>query len=131
MVTFHNCSIVGILPKMSGPFLILTQIFSRFLMDHQTLNLQYIFEKCLDTLIMIPISDTDARKIIQNLDLNKAHGHDKISIRMIKICDKPFVNLRNLSLINALMLVLFCLIGKKTNVNPVHQKCNNYCLKNY
>lgn len=82
-------------------------------MDHQTLNLQYIFEKCLDTLIMIPISDTDARKIIQNLDLNKAHGHDKISIRMIKICDKPFVNLRNLSLINALMLALFCLIGKK------------------
>ena len=58
-------------------------------------------------------SDTDARKIIQNLDLNKAHGHDKISIRMIKICDKPFVNLRNLSLINALMLALFCLIGKK------------------
>ena len=82
-------------------------------MDHQTLNLQYIFEKCLDTLIMIPISDTDARKIIQNLDLNKAHGHDKISIRMIKICDKPFVNLRNLSLINALVLALFCLIGKK------------------
>ena len=98
---------------MLGPFLILTQIFSRFLMDHQTLNLQYIFEKCLDTLIMIPISDTDTRKIIQNLDLNKAYGHDKISIRMIKICDKPFVNLRNLSLINALMLALFCLIGKK------------------
>ena len=82
-------------------------------MDHQTLNLQDIFEKCLDTLIMIPISDIDTRKIIQNLDLNKAYGHDKISIRMIKICDKPFVNLRNLSLINALMLALFCLIGKK------------------
>ena len=82
-------------------------------MDHQTLNLQHIFEKCLDTLIMIPISDTDTRKIIQNLNLNKAYGHDKISIRMIKICDKPFVNLRNLSLINVLMLALFCLIGKK------------------
>ena len=26
-------------------------------------------------------------KIIKNLDLNKAHGHDMISIRMIKICD--------------------------------------------
>ena len=28
----------------------------------------------------------DFCKIIQNLNLIKAHGHDKISIRMLKIC---------------------------------------------
>ena len=28
----------------------------------------------------------DITKLIQNLDPNKAHGHDQISIRMLKIC---------------------------------------------
>ena len=26
-------------------------------------------------------------KVVNNLDSNKAHGHDEISIRMLKICD--------------------------------------------
>ena len=33
-------------------------------------------------------SKNDIEKIIQNLDPNKAHGHGKISIFMIKICGK-------------------------------------------
>ena len=28
----------------------------------------------------------DILKIINNLDSNKAHGHDEISIRMLKLC---------------------------------------------
>ena len=49
------------------------------------LNLYYTIEKRLNTL---DFSNNDIEKIIQNLDLNKAHGHDKISICMIKICGK-------------------------------------------
>ena len=49
------------------------------------LNLHYTTEKRLNTL---NFSSNDIEKIIQNLDPNKAHGHDKISIRMIKICGK-------------------------------------------
>ena len=30
----------------------------------------------------------DITKLIQNLDPNKAHGHDQISIHMLKICGK-------------------------------------------
>ena len=30
-------------------------------------------------------------KIIRALNVNKAHAHDDISIRMIKICDKPLL----------------------------------------
>ena len=37
----------------------------------------------LDTIIF---SKEDIYKIIKNLDPNKAHGHDMISIRMIKLC---------------------------------------------
>ena len=35
----------------------------------------------------ISFSNYDILKIIRNLDPNKAHGHNMISIRMVKICD--------------------------------------------
>ena len=34
---------------------------------------------------MVKFVNTDILKIIENLNPNKAHGHDKISIRMLKI----------------------------------------------
>ena len=34
--------------------------------------------------------NTDILKIVQNLNPNKAHGHNKISIRMLKICGNSF-----------------------------------------
>ena len=46
-------------------------------------NLHCTTEKRLNTL---HFSNNDIEKIMQNLDPNKAHGHDKISIHMIKIC---------------------------------------------
>ena len=33
----------------------------------------------------------DIYKIIKTLDINRAHGHDEISIRMLKLCDKSTV----------------------------------------
>ena len=35
----------------------------------------------------ITISGSDILKTIRTLDINKAHAHDDISIRMLKICD--------------------------------------------
>ena len=49
------------------------------------LNVHYTTEKHLKN---INFSNSDIEKIIQNLDPNKAHGHEKISICMIKICCK-------------------------------------------
>ena len=43
--------------------------------------------KTHESLSTIDFSTDDILKIIRNLDPNKAHGHDMISIRMIKICD--------------------------------------------
>ena len=37
-------------------------------------------------LLMVKFVNTDMLKIIQNLNPNKAHDDDKISIRMFKIC---------------------------------------------
>ena len=39
----------------------------------------------------------DILKIIRSLNVNKAHGHDGISVRMIKMCDESLV--QSLSLI--------------------------------
>ena len=42
--------------------------------------------KTTERLSSVKITDDDILKIITKLDPNKANGHDKISIRMIKIC---------------------------------------------
>ena len=37
------------------------------------------------------IEDEDLYKIIKSLDINKANGHNEVSIRMLKMCDKNIV----------------------------------------
>ena len=43
------------------------------------------------TLSSINFNNVDILKIIKSLSVNKAHGHDDISIRMIKLCDQSIV----------------------------------------
>ena len=43
------------------------------------------------SLELIAISGSDILKIIRSLDINKAHGHDDILIRMLKICDGAII----------------------------------------
>ena len=44
-------------------------------------------KKTRGSLSTINVSTDDILKIIRNLDSTKTHGHDMISIRLIKICD--------------------------------------------
>ena len=46
-------------------------------------QLHFLTDKRLST---VKFASNDMLKIIQNLNPNKAHGHDNISIRMLKIC---------------------------------------------
>ena len=46
-------------------------------------KLEYLTQSRLSS---ITFSKDDIAKMIQNLDPNKAHGHDQISIRMLKLC---------------------------------------------
>ena len=41
----------------------------------------------------VSFSQDGIAKIIRNLDPNKAHGHDNISIRMLKICGSSIYKL--------------------------------------
>ena len=64
----------------------------------------------------------DILRIINNLDPNKAHGHDEISIRMLNICGDLIC--RHLSIIfkTCLRTGIFPLEWKKANIVPIHKK---------
>ena len=42
-------------------------------------------------LISMVFNDESTLKIIKALDVNKTHGHDDISMWMIKLCDKSII----------------------------------------
>ena len=39
----------------------------------------------------ITFTDVQIFKTLKALDINKAHGHDEISIKMLKSCDKSII----------------------------------------
>ena len=91
----------------------------------------FLHPKTDKSLSNITFTEKDIEKIIQNLDSNKAHGHDMISIRMLKICGKSIIK-------PLLMIYKKCLEKgrfpnewKKANVVPVHKKNDKQLLKNY
>ena len=93
-----------------------------------TLNLYFTTEKRLDTL---NFSNNDIEKIIHNIDPNKAHDHDKISIRMKKICGKSICKPLNLIFNQFIVTSSFPLEWEKANIVSIHKKGDKRCLKNY
>ena len=91
------------------------------------LNLHYIIEKRLNTL---NFSNNDIENIIQNLDPNKAHGHDKVSVRIMKICGKSVCKFLQLIFSQCIDTGSFPLEWKKVNIVSVHKKADKQCLKN-
>ena len=65
-------------------------------------------------------------KIIRNLNVHKAHGHDDISIRMIKICDKSILKPLILLFENSTKSSYYPDIWKKSNKKNDKQLVNNY-----
>ena len=78
----------------------------------------------------IPFTEKHIEKVIQNLDSNKAHGHNLISIRMLKICSKSII--KPLLIIYKKRLEKGCFPNewKKANVLPVRKKNDKQLLKN-
>ena len=72
--------------------------------------INYTTEKRLST---VALSVKAISKIIQNVDSNKAHGHDNISIRMLKICGNSIYKPLEIFLDRLFLLAFFLLNGKK------------------
>ena len=70
-------------------------------------------------------------KIIRSLNNNKAHGHDNISFRMIKICDEAIVKPLSIIYKNCIDNGIFPNLWMKSSIVPVHKKGDKQLLQNY
>ena len=91
-------------------------------------DLPQLTNKCLD---LIHFSSSDIAKIISHLDLHKAHVHDTLTIRIIKLCENSIC--KNLSIIfnDCLNEGKFPHERKKAKVVSVLKKGNKQSLENY
>ena len=78
--------------------------------------------KTIKTLSSIPITRADIAKIIKSLDPDKAHGHDMISIWMLKLCGDSTLPPLEFNFKSCLESGTFPSVWKKANVVPVHKK---------
>ena len=79
-------------------------------------------KKTCKSLSSVEFSTYDILKIIRNLYPNKAHGHDMISIRMLKICDESICKPLGIIFRSCLENGKFPSEWKKANVFPVFKK---------
>ena len=94
-------------------------------------TLPTLLETPNETLSSLEIIASDIGKIIKVLKLNKAHGHDEISIRMLKLCESAITKLLYFIFKNCLSSNTFLDVWKKANVIPVHKKGDKQVLKDY
>ena len=91
-------------------------------------NLPQLTSKCLDS---IHFSSSDIVKIISRLDPNKAHGHDMLSIQLIKLRGNSICKPLSIIFKDCLSEGKFPHEWKKANVVPVHKKENKQSLESY
>ena len=72
----------------------------------------------------------DIEKIFKNLDPNKAHGHDMLSIRMLKLCGESIYKPLNIIFKFCLETGQFLSDRKEVTVFPVFKKGDKQLLRN-
>ena len=76
---------------------------------------------------LISLSSEDIARIIRDLDPNKAHGHDMISIRMLKICGESISKPLEIIFKSCIEKGRFLMNGKKQmwfqSIKKVISKC--------
>ena len=87
--------------------------------------------KCHHTLSNISINASKISLIIDKLNPKKAHGHDNISIRFLKICSKEISHPLKLIFEQCLREGTYPTIWKYANVQPTHKKNSRQLISNY
>ena len=77
-------------------------------------------------LFSVTFSQDDIAKIIQNLDLGKAHDYDNISIRMLKICSAIY---KSLAIIFKECVNTEWKKNKIVPIHKIHKKATNKHIK--
>ena len=102
-----------------------------FYTEEQKRATRSTLKKTRESRTTIGFSNNDILKIFRNLDPNKAHGHDMISIRMVRICDDSICKPLKLIFGSSLESGKFPSEWKKANVVQIHKKSDKQILKNY
>ena len=92
------------------------------------LHLHYLTDNRLSS---VRFSQDDFAKIIQNRDSNKAHDHDNISIRILKICGSSMYKPLEMIFKQCIETGFFPSEWKKANMVPIHKKGDKQTLENY
>ena len=71
------------------------------------------------------IKDDDILSLIKNLNEDKAHGWDQLSVRMVKTCSEAITFVLKLILKSMINEGVFLDDWKKSNVVPIHRKEKN------
>ena len=82
-------------------------------------------------LSLVQFEDNNIIKIIRSLNICKAHEHDVISIRMLKLCDLAAVKSLSIIFRNCINQSMFPDIWKKSNICPIHKKGDKKVVSNY
>ena len=69
--------------------------------------------------------------MIHSLNINKTHGYNNLSIRLLKICDSSIVKPLSITFKNCLQSSSFPNNWKNSNVVPIHKKGGMQLLQNY
>ena len=91
-------------------------------------NQIYIAETILSS---FNIEDEVISKITNTLDINKAHGHDEVSTRILRLGDKSIVKSLSIMFNNCKLKNTFPNLWRKANVVPIHKKGEKDLIKNY
>ena len=78
-----------------------------------------------DRIKTICFGKSDVIKLIKAFDMSKAHGHDGISVTMIKIFADSISHPLTLIFQNSLVAGIFANDWKKDNIVPIHKKIIN------
>ena len=84
-----------------------------------------------DRIKTICLGKSSVIKLIKALDVIKPHGHDGISVKMIKICADYIAHPLTLIFQNSLVAAIFANDWKKANIAPIHKKNNKQIASNY
>ena len=91
-------------------------------------HIKYLTENRLS---FVGFSHDKIAKVIQNLDPNKAHDHDNIVIRMVKVCGPSIYKPLEIIFNQCLETGVFPSEWKKGNIVPIHKKGDKQMLQNY
>ena len=73
----------------------------------------------------------DILKIIRNLNVNEAHGHNDISIRMLKICDTVVTKSLSILINNCVDCGVFPDTWKMSHIIPTYKNNDKCYISNY